>query len=215
MIAQSILKNESNKSTLADIYEYMEKRFSSLERRGTGWRNCVRHTLSLNECFIKLHRPENGRSCNWAIYPSYYETFTRGDYRKRRAFRKRPRSYPWGDPAMMSSYPFHRDHEIHSDIAQQQSLYPFHPSHSLWNTPYNTSISPNTPPAHLQHFHQPPNNLTSIYPNGHPNAHPNGHPNSHPNTHPNGHHFHNPQCITPDCFCQYNKNNYRLYPTSM
>ena len=95
MIAQAILSKEGHRSTLSDIYEYMNKSFPALERRGTGWRNCVRHTLSLNDCFIKLHRPENGRSCNWAVHPTYFESFSRGDYRKRRSIRKRARNLPW------------------------------------------------------------------------------------------------------------------------
>ena len=193
MIAQAILKTDSSKSTLADIYEYMEKHFPSLEKRGTGWRNCVRHTLSLNDCFIKLHRPENGRSCNWAIHPSYYETFSRGDYRKRRALRKRPRGLQWGDPFMMCSYGFGREHEIHPDYAHQQSgLHPFHSHPGLWNSAYSNPISPVPPSSsHLQHF--PQNQINPLYPGSH-------------SSHLHGHH-----CTSPDCYCQYSKNNYRPY----
>ena len=65
MIAQSIMRSHYKRATLSEIYNYMTNTFEVLKKRGNGWRNCVRHTLSLNECFVKLNRPENGRSCNW------------------------------------------------------------------------------------------------------------------------------------------------------
>ena len=92
MIAEAIMVTPFKRATLSEIYEYMNKTFDILKKRGTGWRNCVRHTLSLNECFVKLHRPENGRSCNWTVHQAYFEAFLRGDYRKKRANRKKGKS---------------------------------------------------------------------------------------------------------------------------
>ena len=159
MIAQAILKKESSKSTLSDIYEYMEKYFPTLAKRGTGWRNCVRHTLSLNDCFIKLHRPENGRSCNWAVHPTYYESFSKGDYRKRRALRKRPRGLQWIDPAMLSGYQFGRNHhEIYGGEFrhhhQQQPVSPFYH--------YPSSQHHHPPQTYYQNqHHSPPGNFNN------------------------------------------------------
>lgn len=95
MIAQAIMKTPFKRATLSEIYNYMSNAFDILKKRGNGWRNCVRHTLSLNECFVKLNRPENGRSCNWTVHPSYFEAFLRGDYRKRRSNRKKVREAQW------------------------------------------------------------------------------------------------------------------------
>ena len=85
MVAQAILKIDSSKSTFAGIYEYMEKYFSSIKKRGNGSRNCLCHTLFSNHCFIKLHRPENRHYCNWATH----RLITKRS--KRRALRKRSR----------------------------------------------------------------------------------------------------------------------------
>ena len=152
MIAQAILKKETSKSTLSDIYEYMEKYFPSLEKRGTGWRNCVRHTLSLNDCFIKLHRPENGRSCNWAIHPTYHESFSKGDYRKRRALRKRPRGLQWIDPAMLAGY--HQFGREHADVYGEMH------HHHQPQSPYYHHYSPHAPHQHpsspQSYYHHPP-----------------------------------------------------------
>lgn len=208
MIAQAILK-KSSKSTLSDIYEYMEKTFPSLEKRGTGWRNCVRHTLSLNDCFLKLHRPENGRSCNWTIHPSYYESFSRGDYRKKRALRKRTRGMQWMDPLIFNGYPLMREHDIHPDVNQQQHPF-FHHSvpPSMWGTPngYNCSFVQNSP-DHLHHFpaHQTPPS--------HPPPSPSANIDTPSYSTPVNHHghFESANCTYPDCYCQYNRNTCRVY----
>ena len=142
MIAQAILNKEGHRSTLSDIYEYMGKTFPALERRGTGWRNCVRHTLSLNDCFIKLHRPENGRSCNWAVHPTYFESFSRGDYRKRRSIRKRARALPWLDPNMPYPMQYFREQEY---LQHQQGSWQLSPSNApSWSSQQGYYNQPHT-----------------------------------------------------------------------
>jgi len=95
MIAQAILSTKDKKITLGGIYEFIEYRFKGLEKRVKGWRNCVRHNLSLNECFIKLGRSDCGRGNDWAIHPNYLESFLRGEYRKRRACMKQRQDFSW------------------------------------------------------------------------------------------------------------------------
>ena len=90
MIAQAILSTPDHKTTLGGIYDYIELNYGGLEKRVKGWRNCVRHNLSLNECFVKLGRSRNGRGNDWIIHPSYLESFMGGEYRKRRARRLTP-----------------------------------------------------------------------------------------------------------------------------
>ncbi|XP_019412522.1 PREDICTED: forkhead box protein D3-like [Crocodylus porosus] len=66
------------------------------------WRNSVRHNLSLNECFIKAGRSDNGKGHFWAIHPANLEDFSKGDYHRRRARRRIRRMavslnyYPYG-----------------------------------------------------------------------------------------------------------------------
>ena len=52
------------------------------------WRNSVRHNLSLNECFMKAGRSDNGKGHFWAVHPSNYRDFSNGDYHRRRARRR-------------------------------------------------------------------------------------------------------------------------------
>ena len=104
MIAQAILSKDLQRCALAEIYEFMEERFPQLKEKGDGWKSCVRHMLSLSDCFLKLCRPKNVRSCHWTIHPAYLEQFLGGDYRKRR--RSHARKY--AQSTSTEQYPFQR-----------------------------------------------------------------------------------------------------------
>ncbi len=82
MIATAILNCPSQKQALKEIYSYMENRYPFLMKRGKSWRNSVRHTLSLNECFVKKIRPDNGKVCDWTIHPSYQDSFVKGSFKR-------------------------------------------------------------------------------------------------------------------------------------
>ena len=85
IIAQAILSSKEKKLPLGCIYEYISDKFPEFLKKGQGWRNCVRHNLSLSECFIKAGRARNGRGNYWGIHPRYMKNFSKGDFRKRRA----------------------------------------------------------------------------------------------------------------------------------
>lgn len=89
MIAQAILSSRDRKFTLGEIYEYIERKYPAIEDKVKGWRNCVRHNLSLNECFIKIGPSGHGRGNNWTVHPSYIDNFLRGHFRKRMASRRK------------------------------------------------------------------------------------------------------------------------------
>ncbi|XP_038667977.1 forkhead box protein D4-like 3 [Scyliorhinus canicula] len=92
LIAKAILAAPNNKLNLGSIYKYIEETFPYYRGRGQGWRNSVRHNLSLNECFIKAGRCEDGKGNYWSIHPSNLEDFSKGDFRQRRRCRRRGRS---------------------------------------------------------------------------------------------------------------------------
>nr|XP_030113397.3 forkhead box protein D5-C-like [Taeniopygia guttata] len=89
LIAKAILSSPTNKLNLAAIYKYIEDNFPFYRNKGRGWRNSVRHNLSLNDCFIKVGRCEDGKGNYWSIHPSNLNDFVNGDFRQHRRSRKR------------------------------------------------------------------------------------------------------------------------------
>jgi hypothetical protein len=88
LIAMAILSSKDLKLVLADIYQYILDNFPYFRHRGPGWRNSIRHNLSLNDCFVKAGRAANGKGHFWAIHPACIDDFKRGDFRRRKAQRK-------------------------------------------------------------------------------------------------------------------------------
>ncbi|KAK9506384.1 hypothetical protein O3M35_008335 [Rhynocoris fuscipes] len=84
----AILSSPEYKLVLSDIYQYILDHYPYFRTRGPGWRNSIRHNLSLNDCFVKAGRSANGKGHYWAIHPANVEDFKKGDFRRRKAQRK-------------------------------------------------------------------------------------------------------------------------------
>ncbi|KAK6634787.1 hypothetical protein RUM44_000034 [Polyplax serrata] len=68
------LKNSPNGSLpVSEIYNFMCEHFPYFKTAPNGWKNSVRHNLSLNKCFEKIEKPAtNGsqrKGCLWAMNP--------------------------------------------------------------------------------------------------------------------------------------------------
>ncbi|KAF7649008.1 hypothetical protein LDENG_00148590 [Lucifuga dentata] len=115
LIAMAIRESSSGRLTLAEINDYLMKKFPFFRGsytgwrnsvrylmkkfpffRGsyTGWRNSVRHNLSLNDCFLKVLRDPSrpwGKDNYWMLNPQSEYTFADGVFRRRRKrIAKRP-----------------------------------------------------------------------------------------------------------------------------
>ncbi|KAF5284501.1 hypothetical protein FQR65_LT13516 [Abscondita terminalis] len=88
LIAMAILSTPEGKLVLSDIYQHILDNYPYFRTRGPGWRNSIRHNLSLNDCFIKAGRSANGKGHYWAIHPANVDDFRKGDFRRRKAQRK-------------------------------------------------------------------------------------------------------------------------------
>lgn len=89
LIVMAIQASPTKRATLAEIYNYLQQRFEFFRGPYQGWKNSIRHNLSLNECFIKLPKAagRNGKGHYWALDPSCEFMFEEG------SFRRRPRGY--------------------------------------------------------------------------------------------------------------------------
>ncbi|XP_028593684.2 forkhead box protein Q1 [Podarcis muralis] len=93
LIAMAIRDSAGGRLTLAEINEYLMGRFPFFRGAYTGWRNSVRHNLSLNDCFVKVLRDPArpwGKDNYWMLNPSSEYTFADGVFRRRRKRLSRP-----------------------------------------------------------------------------------------------------------------------------
>ena len=102
LIAMAIRDSPSGRVTLAQINDYLRARWAFFRGPYTGWRNSVRHNLSLNECFVKVLRDPArpwGKDNYWTINPHSEYVFMDGSFRRRRrrAARRSSRTPPGKD----------------------------------------------------------------------------------------------------------------------
>ncbi|XP_050334534.1 forkhead box protein biniou [Bactrocera neohumeralis] len=92
MIAMAIKESPTGKLTLSEIYSFLQKRFEFFRGPYVGWKNSVRHNLSLNECFKKLPKSMSvgkpGKGNYWTIEQNSAYMFE-----DEASLRRRPRGY--------------------------------------------------------------------------------------------------------------------------
>ena len=92
LIVMAIQASNGKRCTLSEIYHYLQQRFPFFRGPYQGWKNSVRHNLSLNECFLKLPKGlgRPGKGHYWTIDPAAEFMFEEGSFRRRpRGFRRK------------------------------------------------------------------------------------------------------------------------------
>jgi len=71
LIAMSLRNSDSGTLPVSDIYDFIIENFPYYKTARDGWKNSIRHNLSLNKCFEKIENPTNGskKGCLWALNP--------------------------------------------------------------------------------------------------------------------------------------------------
>ena len=106
LISMAIQSSQEKRLTLNGIYDFITKHFPYYRNReNQGWRNSIRHNLSLHECFMKLPAKggKNGKSHYWVLDPTHEVLFEEGNYRRRR---RRPVKKVTFPHHAMNSYPY-------------------------------------------------------------------------------------------------------------
>ncbi|OMJ29133.1 Forkhead box protein J2 [Smittium culicis] len=86
IITYAILHHPTKKMTLNEIYNWILNRYPHFKDAGCGWKNSIRHNLSLNRIFVKMTRPEKkaGKGSYWTV--DFYvlrESITNGAKKRR------------------------------------------------------------------------------------------------------------------------------------
>ncbi len=121
LISMAIQNCQEKRLTLNGIYDYITQKFPYYRNReNQGWRNSIRHNLSLHECFMKLPAKggKNGKSHYWVLDPNHEVMFEEGNYRRRRRRPVKKVAFPQANYAgVYASYP-----------ARPGGGYPYYPS---------------------------------------------------------------------------------------
>ena len=93
LIVMAILESPYRRQTLSGIIEHIQMRFPYYGENcpAKGWKNSIRHNLSLNDCFEKTCRdPANpSKGHFWRLHPRSAHMFEGGSFmRRKKRFRK-------------------------------------------------------------------------------------------------------------------------------
>uniref|UniRef100_A0A9L0T4Y8 Forkhead box N4 n=1 Tax=Equus caballus TaxID=9796 RepID=A0A9L0T4Y8_HORSE len=70
LIAMALKSSKTGSLPVSEIYSFMKEHFPYFKTAPDGWKNSVRHNLSLNKCFEKVENKMGGSSrkgCLWAL----------------------------------------------------------------------------------------------------------------------------------------------------
>lgn len=72
LIAMALRNSSTGSLPVNEIYSFMTENFPYFRTAPSGWKNSVRHNLSLNKCFEKIEKPgsQQRKGCLWTLNPT-------------------------------------------------------------------------------------------------------------------------------------------------
>ncbi|CAL8139486.1 unnamed protein product [Orchesella dallaii] len=214
LITMAIQSAPTKMLTLSEIYQFIMDHFPFYRQNQQRWQNSIRHSLSFNDCFIKVPRTPDrpGKGSFWSLHPDSGNMFENGCYlRRQKRFKDDKKEAVRAAHRTTSGQD--QQHSISStsggsngSTGSLTSLSTNNNNNNLVASKSSSGKHQQTPPGsgghHQTHHHShhgsattPPSSLSSHHDDGSPNGFHHSHHNSHGKLsdhvgHPGQHHPH-------------------------
>ena len=85
LITMALQSSPNKMMTLSEIYNWIMELFPFYRQNQQRWQNSIRHSLSFNDCFVKVPRSADkpGKGSYWSLHPDAGNMFENGCYLRR------------------------------------------------------------------------------------------------------------------------------------